>query len=104
ESVAAEIVRTIARYQTRYRAIHIYGDHGFWIGNSRALRQLDQRMDQLAKGNLPVLVRADKGTGKVIAARSLHCLARPELAPFIESHCREWEQGNAANILRSLHS
>jgi hypothetical protein len=104
ESVAAEIVRTIARYQTRYRAIHIYGDHGFWIGNSRALRQLDQRMDQLAKGNLPVLVRADKGTGKVIAARSLHCLARPELAPFIESDCREWEQGNAANILRSLHS
>lgn len=104
ESVADEIVRTIGRYQTRYRAIHIYGDQAFWIGNSNALRQLDQRMDQLAKGIFPVLVRADKGTGKVIAARSLHCLSRPEFAPFIESDCKEWEQGNAANILRSLHS
>lgn len=102
--VAEEIVRTIGRYQTRYRAIHVYGDQSFWIGNSKALRQLDQRMDLLAKGNLPVLVRADKGTGKVIAARSLHCLGRPELAPFIESDCSEWEVGNAASILQSLHS
>ncbi|WP_039912373.1 AAA-type ATPase lid domain-containing protein [Cellvibrio mixtus] len=102
--VADEIVRTIGRYQTRYRAIHVYGDQSYWIGNSKALRQLDQRMDLLAKGNLPVLVRADKGAGKVIAARSLHCLGRPELAPFIESDCTEWEQGNAASILQSLHS
>lgn len=101
---ADEIVRTIGRYQTRYRAIHVYGDQSYWIGNSRALRQLDQRIDQLAKGNSPVLVRADKGTGKVIAARSLHCLGRPELAPFIESDCTEWEHGNAASILQSLHS
>lgn len=102
--VTDEVVRTIGRYQTRYRAIHVYGDQSYWIGNSKALRQLDQRMDLLAKGSLPVLVRADKGTGKVIAARSLHCLGRPELAPFIESDCTEWEQGNAANILQSLHS
>ncbi|HEY8941060.1 MAG TPA: sigma 54-interacting transcriptional regulator [Cellvibrio sp.] len=102
--VADEIVRTIGRYQTRYRAIHVYGDQSYWIGNSKALRLLDQQMDLLAKGNLPVLVRADKGTGKVIAARSLHCLGRPELAPFIESDCTEWEQGNAASILQSLHS
>ena len=102
--VTDEIVRTIGRYQTRYRAIHVYGDQSYWIGNSKALRQLDQRMDQLAKGNLPVLVRANKGTGKVIAARSLHCLGRPELSPFIESDCTEWEHGNAANILQSLHS
>lgn len=102
--VTDEIVRTIGRYQTRYRAIHVYGDQSYWIGNSKALRQLDQRIDLLAKGNLPVLVRADKGTGKVIAARSLHCLGRPELAPFIESDCKEWEPGNAASILQSLHS
>lgn len=102
--VADEVVRTIGRYQTRYRAIHVYGDQSYWIGNSKALRLLDQQMDLLAKGNLPVLVRADKGTGKVIAARSLHCLGRPELAPFIESDCTEWEQGNAASILQSLHS
>lgn len=102
--VADEIVRTIGRYQTRYRAIHIYGDQSYWIGNSKALRQLDQRIDQLAKGINPVLIRADKGAGKVIAARSLHCLSRVDTAPFIESDCNEWEEGAAASILQSLHT
>ena len=102
--VADEIIRTIGRYQTRYRAIHIYGDQSYWIGNSKALRQLDQRIDQLAKGNKPVLIRADKGCGKVIAARSLHCLSRADTAPFIESDCKEWEEGAAASILQSLHT
>jgi transcriptional regulator with PAS, ATPase and Fis domain len=102
--VADEIMRTIGRYQTRYRAIHIYGDQHFWVGNSKALRQLDQRIDQLAKGNPAVLIRADNGRGKVIAARSLHCLSRADTAPFIESDCREWEEGGAAKTLQSLHA
>jgi transcriptional regulator with AAA-type ATPase domain len=102
--VAEEIMRTIGRYQTRFRAIHIYGDQHYWIGNSNALRQLDQRIDQLAKGNQPVLIRADRGCGKVIAARSLHCLSRSDNAPFIESDCTEWEEGAAASILQSLHT
>lgn len=102
--VADEIIRTIGRYQTRYRAIHIYGDQSYWIGNSKALRQLDQRIDQLAKGTQPVLIRANKGSGKVIAARSLHCLSRADTAPFIESDCKEWEEGAAASILQSLHT
>ena len=102
--VADEIILTIGRYQTRCRAIHIYGDQSYWIGNSKALRQLDQRIDQLAKGNKPVLIRADKGCGKVIAARSLHCLSRADTAPFIESDCKEWEEGAVASILQSLHT
>ncbi|MEN0036004.1 MAG: sigma 54-interacting transcriptional regulator [Cellvibrio sp.] len=102
--VADEIVRTIGRYQTRYRAIHIYGDQSYWIGNSKALRHLDQRIDLLAKGSNPVLIRADKGAGKVIAARSLHCLSRADTAPFIESDCKEWEEGTAASILQSLRT
>jgi len=102
--VADEIIRTIGRYQTRYRAIHIYGDQSYWVGNSKALRQLDQRIDQLAKGMQPVLIRADNGCGKVIAARSLHCLSRADTAPFIESDCREWEESAAASILQSLHT
>ena len=102
--VADEILRTIGRYQTRYRAIHIYGDLSYWVGNSTALRQLDQRIDLLAKGSKPVLIRADKGCGKVIAARSLHCLARADNAPFIESDCKEWEADGAASILQSLHT
>jgi transcriptional regulator of acetoin/glycerol metabolism len=100
--VSEEIVRTIKRYQTRYRAIYVYGDQYYWIGNSTALRQLDQRIDRLAKVNLPVVIRGDKGTGKIIAARSLHCLRYSEMVPFIESDCREWQESAVLSILQSL--
>lgn len=103
-AVGEEIVRTIKRYQTRYRAIYIYGDQFYWIGNSHALRQLDQRIDRLAKVNLPVVIRGDKGTGKIIAARSLHCLRYSDMVPFIESDCREWEEPAVLSILQSLYT
>ncbi len=102
--VIEEIVRVISRYQSRYRSIHWYGDQSFWVGNSAALRQLDQRIDQLAKRKSPVLLRADKGTGKIIAARRYHDIACSESAPFIESDCSEWEKGTATAILQSLCS
>lgn len=103
-AVSEEIVRTIKRYQTRYRAIYIYGDQYYWIGNSQALRQLDQRIDRLARVNLPVVIRGDKGTGKIIAARSLHCLRNSDMVPFIESDCREWQESAVVSILQSLYT
>lgn len=102
--VIEEIVRVISRYQSRYRSIHWYGDQSFWIGNSATLRHLDQRIDLLAKRTSPVLIRADKGTGKIIAARRLHDLTCSHTAPFIESDCREWEEGTATAILPTLRS
>lgn len=102
--VIEEIVRVISRYQSRYRSIHWYGDQCFWVGNSTVLRQLDQWIDQLAKRKCPVLIRADKGTGKIIAARRLHDISCSESAPFIESDCREWEEGTATAILQSLRT
>jgi transcriptional regulator with GAF, ATPase, and Fis domain len=104
QAVSEEIVRTIKRYQTRYRAIYIYGDQYYWIGNSQVLRQLDQRIDRLARVNLPVVIRGDKGTGKIIAARSLHCLRYSDMVPFIESDCREWQESAVQSMLQSLHT
>lgn len=101
--VADEIIGIIKRYQTRYRAIYVYGDQCYWIGNSPALRHLDHMIDQLAKSNLPVLVRGNKGSGKIIAARALHCERYDEIVPFIESACNEWQEGAAASILQALH-
>jgi transcriptional regulator with PAS, ATPase and Fis domain len=101
--LADEITRIIGRYQTRYRAMHVFGDQHYWIGNGPALRQLDERIDLLAKGNQPVLIRGNKGSGKIIAARSLHCLCCPQTAPFVESDCKDWSVGSAAKVLHSLH-
>lgn len=102
--LADEIIHIIGRYQTRYHAMHLYGDQHYWVGNGTALRQLDQRIDLLAKGSQPVLIRGNNGSGKIIAARSLHCLSCPPTAPFIESDCKDWAMGTAAKVLQSLHN
>ena len=102
--LADEFIHIIGRYITRYHAMKLFNDQHFWIGNGPALRQLDQRIDLLAKGSKPVLIRGNKGSGKIIAARSLHSLSCPHTAPFIESDCKDWALGTAAQILSSLHN
>lgn len=102
--LAEEFVQIIGRYITRYHAMQLFKDQHYWIGNGPALRQMDQRIDLLAKGSQPVLIRGNKGSGKIIAARSLHTLSCPHTAPFIESDCRDWALGTAAQILSSLYN
>ena len=104
QMVASELASIITRYQTRYRAIFIYGDQHYWIGNSAALRQLDTRSEQLKDVTKPILIRGNKGTGKLIAARSLHCMRHQGILPFIESSCNEWQEGAAASILQALYA
>lgn len=102
-AVSDEFIGVVKRYQTRYRAIYVYGDQCYWIGNSQALRQLDQQIAQLAGHNKPVLVNGNKGSGKIIAARALHCERHTDMVPFIESNCAEWQAGAATSILQSLY-
>ncbi len=102
EPVIEELVRVIKRYQSRYRAIYIYGDQYYWIGHSLSLRQLEQRIELLAKSSRPVVIRGDKGSGKVIAARALHSQHHVEMMPFIESDCAEWQEAAVQSILSSL--
>ncbi len=104
DQVARELGSIITRYQTRYRAIFIYGDQSYWIGNSDALRQIDKRIEHLRDVTKPILIRGNKGSGKSIAARSLHCSRHQGILPFIESSCNEWQEGAAASILQALYS
>lgn len=102
--VASELGSIITRYQTRYRAIFIYGDQTYWIGNSTALRYLDRQIEQLRDVTKPILICGNKGTGKSIAARSIHCSRHTSILPFIESSCNEWQEGAAASILNALYA
>lgn len=102
-SLAEEIVNIVKRYQTRYRAIYVYGDQCYWIGNSPALLHLDRQLHSLARVPQPVLLRGNKGTGKIVAARALHCARHTDAVPFIESACHEWQEGAAASILQALY-
>ncbi|MES2825973.1 MAG: sigma 54-interacting transcriptional regulator [Pseudomonadota bacterium] len=101
--LASDIIAIIRRYETRYRAVFIYGDECYWVGNSLVLRQLEQRIDQLTPALHPVLIRGNKGTGKNIAARSLHCLRHTNILPFIESSCDQWQEGSVNSTLQALY-
>lgn len=104
QHVFTEITGLVRRYQTRYQMLATYGDQPYWIGASRPLRQLDQLIDKLAQVTMPVVIRGDKGTGKVIAARALHCHATSGFAPFIESSCEDWSADAVERILAELWS
>lgn len=101
---ANELVCLVQRYQTHYRIMAAYGRQPYWMGTSEALRKLDQLIARLAAASMPVVIRGAKGTGKLLAARSLHCHNRTAYAPFIESSCDEWDTATVGKILSELWS
>ena len=44
--------------------------------------------------DFPVLIRGEKGTGKQLAAFSIHLMSTRRDAPFISVSCNEWDESN----------
>lgn len=60
--------------------------HGM-VGASRAMRQLFERIEAVARSRGTILVAGESGTGKELVARAIHeCSARPE-SPFVAVNC-----------------
>lgn len=102
--VIDELCVLIKRYQIRHKLLNLYGDQQYWIGGSRALRELDQLIEKLAQTTMPIIIRGNKGTGKLLAARALHCHATQGFAPFIESPCEDWHPDTIEQTLAELWS
>jgi transcriptional regulator with AAA-type ATPase domain len=100
--LAHELLCLVQRYQTHFRIMAAYGRQPYWLGTSEALRKLDQLIAKLADAPMPVLIRGEKGTGKLLAARALHCHNRTDYTPFIESSCEEWDSATVGKILPEL--
>ena len=60
---------------------------GEFIGNSRALRQVHDHLAQVATTDLTVLILGETGTGKGLAARTLHQLSNRKNGPFVQVNC-----------------
>ncbi len=58
-----------------------------FIGDSAAMTKVKSIIEQVADSELTVLIRGDSGTGKEIAARSLHQLSSRTNRPFIKVNC-----------------
>jgi transcriptional regulator with PAS, ATPase and Fis domain len=58
-----------------------------WIGRDRALLEAIARLRIAARTSLPVLVLGETGTGKELAARTLHQASEARRGPWIALNC-----------------
>jgi Nif-specific regulatory protein len=64
------------------------GDGIDWIiGESAAIRNLIEKIQQVAKCNLPVLLCGESGTGKELFARAIHEYSTRGQRPYIRLNC-----------------
>ena len=74
-----------------------------WVGFSQALRKVESQVRKFAAIDLPVLIEAERGTGKVSAAYAIHNLSPRKDNPFIECCCLKLSQDNAYETLKALY-
>ncbi len=67
-------------------AVRVRGSTGL-VGNSSAIREVRELLAKLAPSDLAVLVTGPSGTGKELAARSLHELSLRRAKPFVSENC-----------------
>jgi ligand-binding sensor domain-containing protein len=58
-----------------------------FVGASKALRQLQSELAEVAPTDLTVLILGETGTGKGLAARMVHALSRQNGGPLIQVNC-----------------
>ncbi|MGC9291346.1 MAG: sigma-54 interaction domain-containing protein [Acidobacteriaceae bacterium] len=57
------------------------------LGRSQSIRELRQRIDQVASTLTPVLIQGESGTGKEVIARMLHQSSARSHRPFVKLCC-----------------
>ncbi|MFD1383569.1 sigma-54 interaction domain-containing protein [Rhodanobacter aciditrophus] len=57
------------------------------VGESKAIKELNQTITQVASGDVTVLLRGESGTGKELYAHAIHHLSERSDAPFIKVNC-----------------
>jgi DNA-binding NtrC family response regulator len=60
--------------------------HGF-VGNTRAVQLLFDRVERFAPNDAPVLITGESGTGKELIARALHHQSPRASGPFVTVNC-----------------
>ena len=57
------------------------------VGESKAIVQVRELIDKVARSEARVLITGENGTGKELVARWLHCKSHRAEAPFVEVNC-----------------
>jgi len=84
----------LAEY-TGYLNQQLHGefDFGNIIGESSALREVLEKVEQVAPTNSTVLLRGETGTGKELVAHAIHINSQREDKPFVRVNCASLATG-----------
>ena len=63
------------------------------IGNSHAMRNVYQRIHQLAGADTTVLIRGESGTGKELVASAIHYSSHRAQKPYVKVNCAALSEG-----------
>jgi len=75
------------RIQGYVKALSDSGLTDEFVGESMALRRVQAQLAEVARIDLTVLILGETGTGKGLAARTLHALSEWQDGPFIQVNC-----------------
>ncbi|CAN0619363.1 Two component, sigma54 specific, transcriptional regulator, Fis family [Burkholderia multivorans] len=78
----------IDEVQSLRASLRSLGRFGAMVGRSDAMQQVYDMIEQNARTETAVLLTGEAGTGKEIAARTLHDLSRHRKGPFVAFDCR----------------
>ncbi len=78
--VEAENVQLRRELDTRYGVEKI-------LGNSPALREVLEKIQQVANSRASILIEGESGTGKELAAQAIHRLSSRKERPLVTVHC-----------------
>lgn len=100
----AVLHRALAARQTRHEVARLQqvlaqGTRQDILGQSRALRQVRERIAALAPIDLDVVILGETGTGKELAARALHAQSPRAGGPFVALNCAAVPEAMAETIL-----
>ena len=62
-------------------------DYKYFIGGSRAMREVFSLLDKITDSAIPVLIQAESGTGKELCARAIHFNGPRKNRPFVTENC-----------------
>jgi two-component system response regulator HydG len=69
------------------RALHDQTSTTGLLGESAALKEVLSRIDRVAESEVPVLILGETGTGKGLAARTIHAQSTRARGPFVTLNC-----------------
>lgn len=74
----------------RYRKIHFDSSalhHGVIVARSKHMKEIVEKVRDLAPSTVPILITGETGTGKEVIARLIHRLSNRSDGPFIAVNC-----------------